>query len=107
MERTISAEIISTGSELMLGRMVDTNSAWLSEFLGNLGISTVRHTSVGDDFERLVEVFKRVWAESRLIIVTGGLGPTEDDLTRQAAAEAFGLELEINERLADEVREMF
>lgn len=107
MDQTISAEIISTGSELMLGRMVDTNSAWLSDFLGLLGIQTVRHTSVGDDFERLVETFKQGWGESRLTLVTGGLGPTEDDLTRPAAAEAFGLELEFNERLADEVRQMF
>ena len=107
MERTISAEIISTGSELMLGRMVDTNSAWLSDFLGVLGIHTVRHTSVGDDLAMLIDAFKRGWTESRLIVVTGGLGPTEDDLTRQAAAEAFGLELEFNEQLADEVRQMF
>jgi len=107
MEQTISAEIISTGSELMLGRMVDTNSAWLSEFLGGLGIPTVRHTSVGDDFERLVEVFKRGWEDSRLTVVTGGLGPTEDDLTRQAAAAAFGLELEFRQELAEEIRAMF
>ena len=107
MKPIISAEIISTGSELMLGRMVDTNSAWLSDFLGSLGIPTIRHTSVGDDLERLVEAFKRSWQECRLIVVTGGLGPTEDDLTRQAAAAAFGLEMEFHESLADEMRDLF
>lgn len=107
MERTISAEIISTGGELMLGRMVDTNSAWLSDFLMILGFPTVRHTAVGDDLQRLTEAFKRSWAESRLTVVTGGLGPTEDDLTRQAAAKAFGLELELHQPLADDLRELF
>ncbi|MDR2946289.1 MAG: CinA family nicotinamide mononucleotide deamidase-related protein [Candidatus Adiutrix sp.] len=104
---TVSAEIISSGSELTLGRMVDTNSAWLSDFLGRLGVPTVRHTTVGDDFGRLVEAFQRGWAGAQVIVVTGGLGPTEDDLTRPAAAKAFGLELEFNETLAGEVRALF
>lgn len=100
-------EVIATGSELMLGRMVDTNSAWLSETLAGRGVRVVRHTAVGDDLPRLVEVFNRAWGENQVTVVTGGLGPTEDDLTRQAASEAFGLELEYHEELASELRNLF
>ncbi|MDR1044906.1 MAG: CinA family nicotinamide mononucleotide deamidase-related protein [Candidatus Adiutrix sp.] len=103
----IYAEIISTGSELMLGRMVDTNSAWLSETLAAVGVRTARHSSVGDDLSRLVAAFRRAWAEHEVVMVTGGLGPTEDDLTRPAAAEAFGRKLEYHESLAEELRDGF
>lgn len=107
MRQSLTAEIISTGSELMLGHLVDSNSAWISTFLGDLGIKTVRHTSVGDDLARLIAVFKQSWAENTVVVVTGGLGPTEDDLTRQAAADAFGCPLEYDESLAQELRELF
>jgi nicotinamide-nucleotide amidase len=104
---TVLAEIVATGSELMLGRLVDTNSAWLSEYLAGQGVRTVRHTAVGDDRPRLVEAFRRAWREHQVVLVTGGLGPTEDDLTRPAAAEAFGLELEFHEGLAAELGDLF
>ncbi len=107
MENDFSGELITTGSELMLGRMVDTNSAWLSETLGGTGLRIVRHTSVGDDLPRLIQAFRLGWEHSPVTVVTGGLGPTEDDLTRQAAAEAFGRELVYREDLADGVRDMF
>ena len=104
---TVYAEIVTTGSELMLGRLVDSNSAWLSEYLAGQGVRAVRHTSVGDDRPRLVQTFRRAWQEHQVVLVTGGLGPTEDDLTRQAAAEAFGLDLEFREDLAAELRDLF
>jgi nicotinamide-nucleotide amidase len=104
---TVHAEIVTTGSELMLGRLVDSNSAWLSEYLAGQGVRVVRHTAVGDDQARLAEAFRRAWHEHQVILVTGGLGPTEDDLTRPAAAEAFGLELEFHEELAAELRDLF
>jgi nicotinamide-nucleotide amidase len=104
---TIRAEIVTTGSELMLGRLVDSNSAWLSEYLAEQGVRVVRHTAVGDDLARLAEAFRRAWHEHQVILVTGGLGPTEDDLTRPAAAEAFGLDLEFHEELAEELRGLF
>ena len=106
-EQKICGEVIATGSELMLGRMVDTNSAWISEELGRIGVPTVRHTTVGDDLPRLSEAFRRAWAENQIIVVSGGLGPTEDDLTRAAAARAFDLELEFHEDLAQWLREVF
>lgn len=107
MSREIFAEVISTGSEMMLGRLVDTNSAWLSDILNSVGIKVARHTSVGDDLPRIVKAFKRAWDEHSVIVATGGLGPTEDDLTRQAAAQAFGMELEYHEELAEDLRRMF
>ena len=91
----------------MLGRLVDSNSAWLSEYLAGQGVRVVRHTAVGDDRPRLVQAFRRAWHEHQVILVTGGLGPTEDDLTRPAAAEAFGLDLEFREDLAEELRDRF
>jgi nicotinamide-nucleotide amidase len=91
----------------MLGRLVDSNSAWLSEYLAGQGVRVVRHTAVGDDRPRLVEAFGRAWREHQVVLVTGGLGPTEDDLTRPAAAEAFGLDLEFHEGLAAELGDIF
>ncbi len=107
MSGSINVEIIASGSELMLGRLVDTNSAWLSRTLAEAGFPTVRHSAVGDDLPRLVDCFRRAWHDNELIVVTGGIGPTEDDLTRQAAAEAFGLKLEYHEQLAAELRALF
>ena len=107
MGDSVFAEIVTTGSELMLGRLVDTNSAWLSEYLAGQGVRTARHTAVGDDRPRLVEAFRLAWREHQVVLVTGGLGPTEDDLTRPAAAEAFGLDLEFRTELAVELEEIF
>ena len=104
---SVLAEIVTTGSELMLGRLVDSNSAWLSEYLAGQGVPTVRHTAVGDDRPRLVQAFRRAWREHQVVLVTGGLGPTEDDLTRPAAAEAFGLDLEFRTELAAELGDIF
>ncbi len=107
MSEKILGEVIASGSELMLGRNVDTNSAWLSECLTTRGLTIARHTAVGDDFESLVLAFRRAWDEHHLTIVTGGLGPTEDDLTRKAAAETFGLELTFRPELAEWLKELF
>lgn len=107
MNQKIYAEIISSGSELMLGRLVDTNSAWLSDLLSSAGLTICRHTTVGDELPALVRAFKNGWQEHQVVVVTGGLGPTEDDLTRQAAAEAFGRELVFREDLAEEVKQLF
>lgn len=108
MKDSFFGEIITIGSELMLGQMADTNSAWLSSTLGQTGLSIVRHVSVGDEMPHMVRALKEAWNdEAQVTVVTGGLGPTEDDLTRQAAAEAFGLELEYHQNLADDLRELF
>ena len=87
------AEIISVGTELVRGELVDTNSAFLARELGELGIETVRHVTVGDDEEALAAAIGEVAAKSDLAIITGGLGPTPDDITRQAVARAAGAAL--------------
>src|SRR6185503_18846166 len=87
------AEIISIGDELTSGQRLDTNSQWLSERLGELGIPVLFHTTVADDMAANVRVFREAFDRADLVIATGGLGPTADDLTRQAIAEATGVEL--------------
>ncbi|MBQ1456391.1 MAG: competence/damage-inducible protein A, partial [Thermoguttaceae bacterium] len=81
---SLHAEIISIGDELTIGKIVDTNSAWLSQKLTDLGVDVLWHSTVGDSMEALVSVLKIACARAEIVLVTGGLGPTEDDLTRQA-----------------------
>ena len=87
------AEIIAIGSELVSGQKLDTNSQWLSHRLGELGISTHFHTTLGDDLAENVAAFRVAMSRAGLIVITGGLGPTQDDLTREALAEALGVRL--------------
>jgi len=103
----VKAEIISVGTELLLGEITDTNAAYLAGQLPLLGIDLYWISQVGDNQARLVEVLKRAWQRSDLILITGGLGPTEDDLTREAIAEMLGEELRIDPLLEREVRELF
>jgi nicotinamide-nucleotide amidase len=84
-----TAAILSVGDELLLGQSLDTNSAWLSERLAERGIVPVEHATVGDDRAAHVHAFRRLAARADLLLCTGGLGPTADDLTRQALAEAM------------------
>ena len=88
-----TAEIISIGDELTSGALVDTNSAYLSRELSLLGVPVLYHTTVGDSQEAMTAVFRAALERSDLVLITGGLGPTEDDLTRQAASEAAGVGL--------------
>lgn len=101
------AEIISVGTELLLGDLTDTNAPFLASQLPSLGIDLYWISQVGDNQARLVEVLKRAWQRSDLILTTGGLGPTEDDLTREAIAELLGEKLKIVPALERELREFF
>ena len=87
------AEIISIGSELVSGQSLDTNSQWLSRELSDLGISVALHTTLGDTLEDHVAVFRGAGERADLVVVSGGLGPTQDDLTREALAECAGVGL--------------
>jgi nicotinamide-nucleotide amidase len=87
------AEIISVGTELTTGAMLDTNSQWLSLELAAIGIPVHFHTTVADDLDAMIGVLRTAAARSDVVILTGGLGPTLDDLTRQAVAGAMGVEL--------------
>ena len=101
------AEIISIGTELLLGEITDTNASYLAGQLPLLGIDLYWISQVGDNQARLVEVLKRAWQRSELILTTGGLGPTEDDLTREAVAEMLGEKLELEPSLENELRGRF
>ncbi len=83
IETIKNAEIVSVGTELLLGEIVDTNTTWLSSQLADLGVSLYRHVTVGDNKERLVTVFKEAASRADLVLSTGGLGPTSDDITHE------------------------
>lgn len=87
------AEILAIGSELVDGQKLDTNSRWLSQRLGDLGLSVRFHTTLGDDLEENVSALRIAAGRSDLVLVSGGLGPTQDDLTREALAAAAGVPL--------------
>src|SRR5215510_9886816 len=89
----MQAEVIAIGDELTSGQRLDTNSQWLSERLGEIGISVAFHTTVGDDLENNIAVFRTAIERADVVVATGGLGPTADDLTRDAIAAAAGVEL--------------
>lgn len=103
----MKAEVIAIGDELSSGQRLDTNSQWISQKLGELGVKTVRHTTVGDDIAENIDIFKSAAKRVDFAICTGGLGPTLDDLTRQAMAEAFGLELELHDDSLQKILQMF
>lgn len=84
------AEVISIGDELTSGQRLDTNSQWLSQRLGELGVHVLFHTTVGDDLTANVRVFQEAMSRAEVVVCTGGLGPTADDLTRQALSQATG-----------------
>src|SRR6266849_39179 len=89
----MKTEIISIGSELTSGQNLDTNSQWLSQRLAAVGIPVAWHTTVADDLEDNVAAFRIAAERAQLVLATGGLGPTQDDLTREALAQMAGVEL--------------
>ncbi|ADL12992.1 competence/damage-inducible protein A [Acetohalobium arabaticum] len=101
------AEIVSIGTELLLGQIVDANSAYIAEKLADLGIDLYYQMTVGDNQERLQKVLKRSLEHSDIVITTGGLGPTDDDLTREAVAEVMGVDLIKDEKLEEQIRGFF
>ncbi len=103
----MKAEIISIGTEILLGEITDTNASYIASELPALGIDLYWVTQVGDNLGRLVEALKRAWERSDLIICTGGLGPTDDDLTREAIAEMLGEELRVDPELVEWLRGFF
>ncbi|MBI1371182.1 MAG: competence/damage-inducible protein A [Phycisphaera sp.] len=103
----MQAAILSIGDELVLGQTVDTNAAWLSARLAERGVMTRCHLTVADHVELVTEAFVRVSRDADLVIVTGGLGPTDDDVTREALAAAMGVEQELNEEALTHIRQMF
>ena len=102
-----TAAILATGDEIVGGRTVDTNSAWLADKLASLGIDVVAFVAVSDDIDRIVWAWKTAIERADLVISTGGLGPTSDDLTTEAVAQVADVALELDERQAARIREFF
>ncbi len=103
----MNAEIISVGTELLLGEIVNTDARFVSEALSELGINVFYHTVVGDNPTRLAAIMNTAKKRSQLIITTGGLGPTYDDLTKEVICETFGLSLELSEESLSRIQIFF
>jgi nicotinamide-nucleotide amidase len=101
------AEIIAVGSEMLTPFRLDTNSLFLTEELNRLGVAVIRKSIVGDDRTLLAEAFRQALERADLVLATGGLGPTEDDLTREAVSDALERRLLLNEQVLDRIRERF
>lgn len=107
MNNIKSAEILCVGTELLLGDIVNTNAAFLSRKLAELGICVYRHTAVGDNPERLKAALENALSEADLVITSGGLGPTYDDLTKETVAEYFGRDMYLDEHSLERIEEYF
>src|SRR5437868_4741616 len=102
-----TAMILSVGDELVLGQTVDTNSAWISQQLAAVGCDILAHVTVPDDQRAIEGAIRESAGRCDFLIMSGGIGPTEDDLTRQALAAVMGLELELNESWLAKLHEFF
>jgi nicotinamide-nucleotide amidase len=100
-------DVVAVGTELLLGQIIDSNSAWLGEQLAAAGIDSLQQVKVGDNQARIVAALRSRLAEADAVIVCGGLGPTHDDITREAIAEVMGVELEFHPEIADVIAKMF
>ncbi len=103
----MKAEVISIGTELLLGEITDLNAAYLASQLPLLGLDLHFISTVGDNKQRLIETLNHSWQRSDIIITTGGLGPTEDDITREAIADFFQEPISIDQSLVKQFRELF
>jgi nicotinamide-nucleotide amidase len=103
----VRCEIIGVGTELLLGQIVNTNAAWIGQRLADVGWDCLRHTVVGDNTERIAEAIREALGRADAVILTGGLGPTQDDVTREALAEVAGVALVRRPELEAWLRERF
>jgi nicotinamide-nucleotide amidase len=103
----VRVEIVAVGTELLLGQIPDTNSQWLGEQLAANGIASHFHQHVGDNHDRIVLAFRTALARSDAVIVCGGLGPTQDDITRAALAEVMNVPLDRDDAIVETIRKMF
>lgn len=103
----MNAELIAIGSELLLGETIDTNSAYLAQQLAGIGTGLFRKTVVGDNLDRIAATIAEALGRADLLICTGGLGPTVDDMTREAVAQALGRPLEFHQHLLDQIAARF
>ena len=102
-----SCEVITVGTELLLGQILDTNTTYLAQELGRIGVSVRFRTAVGDLLNEMTRVIRSATDRCDMVIMTGGLGPTLDDLTRDAVADVAGVDLEFRQDLMDQIAEIF
>ena len=99
-----SAEIITIGTEILLGEIIDTNAAFIARALRDAGIDLYRKTTVGDNVRRIAQAIQQSMERCDIVLTTGGLGPTVDDPTREAVALAFGVETELRPELWEQIQ---
>ena len=107
MRNKNTAEIIAIGSELLLGQIIDTNTSYLAARLQEIGLETAFQTMVGDDLKRMASVIRRALSRSKFVITTGGIGPTEDDLTREIVSDVCGRKLVFHPKLFKLIKSFF
>ena len=101
------AEIVAVGTELLLGQIANTNARWMSERLAAIGVDVLHHQAVGDNLDRIVEAIRLAASRADVVILTGGLGPTQDDITRDALGVVVGAPMERHPELEELLREKF
>src|SRR4051812_49031493 len=106
-DRKMKAEIISIGTEITSGQNLDTNSQWLSRRLAEIGIPVAWHTTVADELDDNISTFRIATQRAQIVLASGGLGPTQDDLTREALAAVAGVDLILDEASLKHIQEMF
>ena len=106
MKKTL-AEILTIGDEILYGQITDTNSQWMSQALDELGIRVIRKTTVGDNEIDILDAFAQAEDRADLVLITGGLGPTNDDLTMPMLAKYFGSDIVMNDEVYQHVKDFF
>jgi nicotinamide-nucleotide amidase len=105
--KNVLAEVITVGDEILYGQITDTNTQWMSAELDKIGVKTIRKSAVGDSTDEILKLLHEAESRADIILITGGLGPTKDDLTKNTLAQYFGSELVIHEQALMEVSEFF
>src|SRR5688500_11798874 len=103
----VAASIITIGDELLIGQVIDTNSAWMAKKLNEIGVWVKRRVAVGDNKEDIIKTLDEESRNADIILITGGLGPTADDITKPLLAEYFGTKLVMNEEALENVKSIF
>ncbi|MDG1780004.1 MAG: competence/damage-inducible protein A, partial [Flavobacteriales bacterium] len=103
----MQAEVITIGDELLIGQTVDTNSAWMAKKLNAIGVSIYQITSVSDEKEHILRALKDASERSDLVLITGGLGPTKDDITKQTLCQYFGSHLVMHDDIREKIEAYF
>jgi len=103
----MNVELISIGDEIISGHTIDTNSAFIAPKLAEIGLSVVYKTAVGDDLKRMEEIIKRALVRTDIVIATGGLGPTDDDITKRVICKVFKSKLIFHENILEDLKKRF